>query len=201
MHRHHIIPKHLGGEDTEENLTPPISIQLHALFHKDLWEMLGHPQDYIAWQALSGRITNEEARLLAAKRGQDSSVLYKESRKKTGKRAELSRTRDSCSLGGRKAVSKLLEWQKNNKEKFRNQCSLLGKNTAEKLNLRHSFNGVTYKSKKELQDKTKMCNTTFYKKLRKGQIIRLDVKKKKDVSGNASYWENLKKERDNDAQR
>jgi len=66
MHRHHIIPKHLGGSDSEENLTPPISVKLHAEFHRDLYEALGHVEDKIAWKALSGRITNEQVRLKAS---------------------------------------------------------------------------------------------------------------------------------------
>jgi len=81
-HRHHILPIRLGGSNDEENLTPPISLQLHAEFHKDLYEHYGMQEDYIAWKALSGRITSEEARLLAAKAGQDRSEKYKNSRTK-----------------------------------------------------------------------------------------------------------------------
>ena len=78
LHKHHLIPKHMGGTDDPSNLTPPISIELHAEFHRDLWECFGFKQDYIAWQALSGRITTEEARLAAAKIGQDNSKKYKQ---------------------------------------------------------------------------------------------------------------------------
>jgi hypothetical protein len=89
MHRHHILPKRLGGTDEEENLTPPISMALHAEFHRDLWEHYKDPRDFIAWKCLSGRMTNEEARLAAAKIGQDSSQKYKDSRKLTGQKLVL----------------------------------------------------------------------------------------------------------------
>ena len=34
-HKHHIIPKHMGGDNSKMNLTPPISVELHAAFHKE----------------------------------------------------------------------------------------------------------------------------------------------------------------------
>ena len=40
-HKHHIIPRHMGGTDEPSNLTPPISVALHAALHKDLWEHFG----------------------------------------------------------------------------------------------------------------------------------------------------------------
>ena len=48
MHRHHIIPKHMGGTNDEWNLTAPITVEEHALAHKKLYEIYGKPQDYIA---------------------------------------------------------------------------------------------------------------------------------------------------------
>lgn len=66
MHRHHLIPRHMGGNNSEENLTPPISIELHAEFHRLLWLDFGKVEDFIAWKALSGRIKSEEARLAVA---------------------------------------------------------------------------------------------------------------------------------------
>jgi hypothetical protein len=58
-HKHHIIPKHMGGDDSEENLIE-LSIEEHALEHKKLWEKYGHQEDYLAWQGLSGLMTKEE---------------------------------------------------------------------------------------------------------------------------------------------
>lgn len=62
-HRHHIIPKHAGGTDEPENLTPPISIRLHAMFHLDRYKNVGDALDLIACRSLLGAITSEEARI------------------------------------------------------------------------------------------------------------------------------------------
>jgi hypothetical protein len=59
-HKHHIIPKHMGGSDDPSNLIE-ITIEEHANIHKQLWEDLGHWQDKIAWQMLSGQISSAEA--------------------------------------------------------------------------------------------------------------------------------------------
>ena len=174
MHIHHIIPRHLGGTDDPENLTPPISIELHAAFHKDLWEQLGHKEDFIAWQALSGRMTSEEARLAAAKEGQKRSLKYKESRKITGKIVNSFASFESCSSGGKKAINKLLEWQKKNEKQFKQTCSKIGKLSAERQKIPHKYNDIVYESKKHLQKENKMYNNKFYRLLKEGIIIRLD---------------------------
>ena len=53
-HKHHIIPKHMGGDDSPDNLTPPISIPLHAALHKDLYEHFGKEEDLFAHNVLVG---------------------------------------------------------------------------------------------------------------------------------------------------
>lgn len=67
LHRHHIIPKHMGGTNDEWNLTEPITVEDHAKAHKELFELYGKPQDYIAWKCLEGSLSNQEARILASK--------------------------------------------------------------------------------------------------------------------------------------
>ena len=52
-HKHHIIPKHMGGTNDPSNLVT-VTIEEHANLHKQLWEELGHWQDKVAWLALSG---------------------------------------------------------------------------------------------------------------------------------------------------
>mgnify|MGYP003350631705 CR=1 FL=1 len=119
QHRHHILPIRLGGTNDKENLTPPISTKLHAAFHKDLYEHYGMTEDYIAWKALEGRLTSEEARLMAAKAGQDRSEKYKQSRKEIGKANRAKMTKEACSKGGKTASKQLIEWQKQNTEAFK----------------------------------------------------------------------------------
>ena len=176
MHKHHILPKRLGGTDAEENLTPPISTALHAEFHRDLWEHYKDPRDFIAWKCLSGRMTNEEARLAAAKIGQDGSQKYKDSRKLTGQNLGLFRTKESCSAGGKSASKKLVAWQQENKEAFAKQAAENGRKSAYKRKISHMYNGVMYASKRDLQTANGMCNSVFYKKLISGEIRRQDDK-------------------------
>ena len=58
-HKHHIIPKHMGGSNDINNLIE-LTIEEHALAHKELFEKYGKWQDKVAWKALSGQIGKEE---------------------------------------------------------------------------------------------------------------------------------------------
>lgn len=58
-HKHHIIPKHMGGTDDPSNLVE-VTLEQHALLHKQLWEDLGQWEDYAAWQGLSNMMGREE---------------------------------------------------------------------------------------------------------------------------------------------
>lgn len=53
-HKHHIIPKHMGGSDDPSNLVQ-VTVEQHANLHKQLWEDLGDIRDYYAWLGLSKR--------------------------------------------------------------------------------------------------------------------------------------------------
>lgn len=57
-HKHHIIPKHMGGTDDPSNLVD-LSIEDHAEAHRKLYEEHGHWQDRVAWQGLLGLIGHE----------------------------------------------------------------------------------------------------------------------------------------------
>lgn len=62
-HRHHLVPIHDGGTNDADNMTPPISVRLHAAFHYDRWRSLGQIADKSAWLALSGHVS-EAKRLM-----------------------------------------------------------------------------------------------------------------------------------------
>jgi len=69
-HKHHIIPKHMGGTNDPSNLIR-LTIEEHAEAHRKLWETFGKKEDYIAWKALSGSISCEEiTRLILSMVGQ-----------------------------------------------------------------------------------------------------------------------------------
>ena len=59
-HKHHIIPKHMGGSDDPSNLVE-LTIEEHAEAHKKLYDEHGRWQDKIAWQMLTGQISCAEA--------------------------------------------------------------------------------------------------------------------------------------------
>jgi hypothetical protein len=58
-HKHHIIPKHMGGTDDSDNLVE-LTIEEHAEAHKILYEKFGKIEDYWAWKGLSGQIGKEQ---------------------------------------------------------------------------------------------------------------------------------------------
>ena len=62
-HIHHIKPKHMGGGNEPSNLML-VSVQEHAELHLALYLEYGYYDDWIAYQCLSGQITNAEANRL-----------------------------------------------------------------------------------------------------------------------------------------
>jgi hypothetical protein len=58
-HKHHIVPRHMGGTDDPSNLIE-LTVEEHAEAHKKLWEQYGNIKDYCAWKGLEGTIGKEE---------------------------------------------------------------------------------------------------------------------------------------------
>lgn len=58
-HKHHIIPRHMGGSDDATNLIE-LTVEEHAEAHRILYEEYGYLQDKLAWMGLSGLISTAE---------------------------------------------------------------------------------------------------------------------------------------------
>lgn len=51
-HKHHVIPKHAGGTNAEENIVL-LAVEEHANAHRELYEKYGRIQDKVAWFGLA----------------------------------------------------------------------------------------------------------------------------------------------------
>lgn len=67
-HKHHIIPRYMGGTDSNENLVE-ITVTQHAMYHFCNYQLWGNEEDNIAWRMLGKQITLDEAKLEAIKLG------------------------------------------------------------------------------------------------------------------------------------
>ena len=61
-HRHHILPKHMGGSDDPSNLVL-LTVKEHAEAHRILYEKYGCKGDLVAWKGLSKQIDKEKISL------------------------------------------------------------------------------------------------------------------------------------------
>jgi hypothetical protein len=60
-HKHHIIPRHMGGGNDPTNLVE-LTVEEHAEEHRKLYEKYGKWQDFMAWKCLSGQIDSDDIR-------------------------------------------------------------------------------------------------------------------------------------------
>jgi len=58
-HKHHIIPRHMGGTNDPENLIS-LTPEEHAEAHRILYENYGKIEDYLAWKGLLGFVGKED---------------------------------------------------------------------------------------------------------------------------------------------
>ena len=106
-HKHHIVPRHMGGTNDPSNLVE-LTIEEHAEAHRKLFEEYGRWQDKLAWRTLSGQITYAEAARLArieSNKRRKGSVLSEDHKRKlseaTKGRPKSEETRRKMSLGMR----------------------------------------------------------------------------------------------------
>ena len=82
-HKHHIIPKHMGGTDDPSNLIV-LTIEEHAQAHLDLYNEHGYTQDLVAHRMLLGQINKAEAIKLLQKAPKSLSWKKQMSKRVTG---------------------------------------------------------------------------------------------------------------------
>lgn len=58
-HKHHIIPRYMGGSNSKDNLVE-VTVTQHAMFHFCNYQLWGNEEDKLAWVGLSGIIPKEE---------------------------------------------------------------------------------------------------------------------------------------------
>lgn len=59
MHKHHIVPRYMGGTDKETNLVE-VTVTQHAMYHFCNYQLWGNVEDKFAWKGLTGQIGKEE---------------------------------------------------------------------------------------------------------------------------------------------
>ena len=67
-HKHHIIPRYMGGTDAPDNLVE-VTVEQHAMYHFCNYQLWNNEQDKIAWRALSSQISFAEAQYEAHRLG------------------------------------------------------------------------------------------------------------------------------------
>ena len=67
-HKHHIIPRHMGGTDDPSNIVE-VSVEEHAELHLSLYLAHGKYEDWVAYHALSGQMEVEDLLLERARLG------------------------------------------------------------------------------------------------------------------------------------
>ncbi len=68
MHKHHIVPKHMGGSDDPDNLIT-LSVKEHAIAHAKLYLKYGNEKDYLAYKGLRKQIGKDQIFIETSKIG------------------------------------------------------------------------------------------------------------------------------------
>jgi hypothetical protein len=63
IHKHHIIPKHMNGNDNEDNFTY-LSVREHKIAHFLLWKIYGNPNDLRAMRMLGANLTPRQRQII-----------------------------------------------------------------------------------------------------------------------------------------
>ena len=62
LHEHHVFPKHMGGDDSEENLTY-LSVREHIIAHYLLWKIYKNPNDLRSMKMLGANLSSQHRKI------------------------------------------------------------------------------------------------------------------------------------------
>ena len=117
-HKHHIVPRHMGGTDDPDNLVL-LSIEEHAQAHLTLYEKYGKTEDLFAYKSLSNQMDEERQRarsILGGKKSSNAGLAKTEEHKKKiaksnkGKHGYLSDYRTTEDQKRRSLLGNLKRW-------------------------------------------------------------------------------------------
>ena len=128
-HKHHIIPRHMGGQDSAGNIVE-LTVEEHAEAHHALYEKYGHWQDKLAWKGLSGRITKEEAMREATRLAHKGKVVSEETKQKQSvvKRGKLNPMYGTVSPNAGKFGEDSPRWGMTHSDETKRKLSKAAKN-------------------------------------------------------------------------
>jgi len=63
LHQHHIVPRHMGGSDVENNYTY-LTVREHIIAHFLLWKIHKNPNDLRSMKMLGANLTYEQRRII-----------------------------------------------------------------------------------------------------------------------------------------
>ena len=127
-----------GGiyDNSPDNITPLISVELHAALHKDLWRHLGKWQDFIAWKMLLGLSLKGIEYTPELRKKMSDSHKGKPSSMKGKHHSEESKIKMSIARKGKKITKpRSNEWKLNQSKVQRGRK--LSEETKQKMKLSH----------------------------------------------------------------
>jgi len=154
-HKHHILPKHAGGNDDAANLIE-LTIEDHAAAHKKLYELYGKIEDYCAWQGLIGSMEKQDIflELMSSKQIREKiSKSTKEYWNNLPEEDKIKRKKQFLEARelGYKTASKGKHWflseetkQKQRKPKSKSHCENIKLNHADFLGLKNPSYGTIW---------------------------------------------------------
>ena len=122
-HKHHIVPKHMGGSDDTSNLVE-LTIEEHAQAHLDLYNEHGWHQDLVAHRMLLGQISKAEA--IKELQKKPKSIAWKKKKSEAMKGENNHMYGKTTSDEQKAAVSKAMKGKKKNYQVVSNWPTMKG---------------------------------------------------------------------------